>query len=294
MWLLIRLSETYTVTYNLAVSFTDIPSEIWIQEENRTHNLRIAVNATGFRHLKASFVTRQYKNGFPVPLNEIPWRKQNQQNFYINTANLIYLLSESLGLTENELKIVEQEIFFTAESTVQKQVEIRFSSKLQFKQGFGQYGKIRVEPETAWVYGPATWVDTLQFLPVFANPGADIHTNVSGIAWVNQPANQLKTSIESVNYFIEVQQFTEKSFNVPIQKPMRPVLKLFPDKVTVSLRLALKDFEFFSADSIQLVLDTTGLHQNRQFLRLNALLKSEAAELIQIAPNQVEYLILKQ
>ncbi|MDV7393427.1 hypothetical protein RZS08_18785, partial [Arthrospira platensis SPKY1] len=97
MWLLIRLSSIYVVSYSLPLTFTEIPAEIWIDNENRNHNIRIAISATGFTQLKASFIIQRNKSGLPIPLNKLPWRKQNQSSFYINANSLSYLISDELG-----------------------------------------------------------------------------------------------------------------------------------------------------------------------------------------------------
>lgn len=293
MWLLIRLSGTYVVSYSLPLSFTEIPAEIWIDNENRTHNIRIAITATGFTQLKASFNIRRHSNGLAIPLNELPWRKQNQTSFYINTNSLSYLISDELGITENELNIGEQDIFFKAESTVQKQVGLRFTSQIDYRNGYGQYGKIILEPETVIVSGPAAYVDTLTQLHLQANPGSDIFQDISGEAFVVINDTYLKTETSVVKYFVEVQQFTEKSITLPIQKPKKPVLKLFPDKVRIQFKVALKDYERISADSFAVVLDTAGLKKHHQFLKLKASIRETAVDLIQISPDRVEYLILK-
>lgn len=293
MWLLIRLSGTYVVSYSLPLTFTEIPDEIWIDNENRTHNIRIAITSTGFTQLKASFNIQRNSSGLAIPLNELPWRKQNQSSFYINTNSLSYLISDELGISENELNIAEQDVFFRAESTVQKQVGLRFTSQIDYRNGYGQYGKILLEPETVSVTGPAAYVDTITQLPLQANPGNDIFQDISGEAFVLINDTYLKTETSVVNYYIEVQQFTEKSITLPIQKPKKPVLKLFPDKARIHFKVALKDYEMISADSFAIVLDTAGLKKHHQFLRLKARINETDVDLIQISPDRVEYLILK-
>ncbi len=294
MWLLIKLSDDYVVTYSTPIVFNEVPAEIWLMEGQYQHNVQTIVSTSGFRHLKASYEIRRSSKGIPISLNRLVWSKQNEHNFFISTSQLIPSLTEKLKLNENEIQFTEKEIVFKAEPTLAKKLPIRFISEVPIKSGYDIYGTISTTPDSMTVFAPKVIADTLTMLPAQADLPNDIQKTIHGTAYIVYNEHLLKPQSTQVEFTIPIEQFTEKRFRLPIQQPKNNALKLFPDHAEAIFRLCIHDFENFHEDAIQIMADTQGLHANRQFLQIDATFSSKKAELIQLIPDKVEYLILKE
>jgi len=292
MWLLIRLSETYTETYTFNLILEKIPPELWLLDDQNNYPLKTSVSTNGFKQIQLAVLENRLKKGIPVSLNTIPWEKKNHYSFSFKTRYLTALIAEKLDLAENEIRFHDQDMIFSASSTVGKKVALHFLSPIQPKAGYALYGDISMEPDSIWIHAPAEVADTIRWIGVSSNLQNPLHKTITQAAYIELTSNLIKPAIEQLTVTIPIEPFTEKRFIMPVQQEQSPVLKLFPDEVEVILRIFTRDFDQINTESLKVILDTNGLQAQRQFLRLNIAIDHPYAELIQLMPNKVEYLIL--
>lgn len=293
LWLLIKLSSFYTISTDIQLNIIDPPADIWISDKASTHKLKAIINANGFRLLKISYFSKKPVE-VKIPLSAVPFRKQNQNTYYLNTINAKEFISAKFGINENEISFVENEIIFDVEPVLSALIPVKLIHNFQFKDQFGKYGDITLNFETVEVFAPKHILDTLSFVSTELVEKKDIMENFSGTAKITYEENTFRPLINLIEYEVNVEKFTESKVKIRIQKPAKPQLKIFPDHVEIFFNVAMKDFDKINNEEFIAEIDTTGLFDRKQFLNLRVLKTPVEANINRISPERVEYLILKK
>ncbi len=119
LWLLIKLSDDYSVSMNLPVTFEDLPNDKWLAEKS-DHSLKLTINSRGFVIFRAAYLKNVRQ--LAVSLESIPYRKQNQNDYYINTANLRNLAAEAFNIDETDIEFEETELRFKLDNLEKKKI----------------------------------------------------------------------------------------------------------------------------------------------------------------------------
>lgn len=293
LWLLIKLSTFYTLSFDIHLKIVDSPAEIWINEEASIHNLKAIINAKGFKLIKIYYFTKKPVE-INLPLSVVPFRKQNQLTYYIKTLNIKEIVSAEFGISESEIDFAENEISFTVEKMISKMIPVSLIQDFHFKDQFGKYGDVTLEPETVEVFAPKDVLDTLSFILTEPVTKKNIESSFSGNAKLIFDNKFLKPLTTEVNYAVNVEKFTESKVKIRVKKPVRPQLKIFPDYVEIFYNVALKDFDKIIADDFSVEVDTAGLFERKQFLFIRVSNAPEETNISRISPDRIEYLILKK
>jgi hypothetical protein len=289
-WLLIKLSDTYTVPFDFTVTITDIPVEKWISE-NTNHKIRAIVTTSGFNLLKNNYLNTN-KRELKVSLLTVPYRKLSKNNYYISSQNFIDQFAGNLGVPEKAIHVDDTDIFFELVGQLSVDLPVIVRKNISYKQQYNQYGPIVVEPEFVKVFGPESVLDTLKGIYTerirLTNADASFAEKVK--LDINQSGVTAETQEVDVQIFIE--KFTESSIEMPVIKPINSNIRFFPDKVKIFYLVAMKDFEQINENSFTIFADTTGIASKDRFLPLKLIKVPDFIQISRIEPNQVEYLIV--
>ncbi len=292
LWLFVKLANTYTVAETINISLTDPPVEYWISQNQSQHQVSVSITSTGYNLLK--FYSAAYqKNTINLPVNQLAYRKQNQELLYLTTSSLKSYLSSVLDLHEGELELNDGDLFFSIEPLLTKKVAIQLNYDLQFSDQFGLYGLATTLPDSVLVYAPKTVLDTIRFIPTQIITSEKLRENFSTTTQlVFDPALVHITEHQVTAKFI-IEKFTEANIEVKIIKPSKPRLRLFPSTVKLTVAVATKDFINITEDQFSVTVDTTGLAERKKFLSVRVLQRPDNMKVTQIFPDQIEYILLK-
>lgn len=293
LWLLIKLSSFYTLSFDIQLKIVDSPADIWISDEASTHSLKAIINAKGFQLLKISYFSRKPVE-IKIPLSIVPFRKQNQHTYYINTINIKEFITADFGISENDISFSENEINFNVEPIMSAMIPVSFTYNFHFKNQFGQYGDIKQNFETVEVFAPKHILDTLSLVSTELVEKKGIMESFSGTAKIVFDEKMFRPLNKHIEYEVDVEKFTESKVKIRIHKPAKPQLKIFPDHVEIFFNVATKDFDKINTEEFIAEIDTTGLFDRKQFLNLRVLKTPIEAKINRISPERVEYLILKK
>lgn len=293
LWILIKLSASYIIPYKLDFVLFDLPANMWISEDQSTQSLSISINTTGFKLLKIKYLASK-KGAIHFPLSQLPYRKQNENMYYLNTLNLQDLIAGFLGINEKDIEFIEKEIFFRIVPMQSKKVRIEVDSKINFKEQYRQYGPIKVFPESVEVFAPKAILDTLNYITTETISGKGIDLPIDDSLNLQYDESLIRPSLRKVAIHIDVEKYTESSVKLNVIKPGKPKIKVFPVEVEVFFSVALKDFDSLSKDQFVAAIDTSGLYARKKLLSVFLKQKPSFVEIIRIEPEQVEYIILKQ
>ncbi|MBU1368436.1 MAG: hypothetical protein KJ578_14865 [Bacteroidetes bacterium] len=291
-WLLIKLSDKYTIVQTFDLRFTDIPAEQWMPKQE-SQEIRLSISTTGFNILKFRLL-KSSNHVISLSLSEVPYRRESGNIYTISAENMREELSLSLGIDAGDILFNENQIFFRLEKLESKAIEVKFNNAMQFRNQFGLYEEPKIEPRMIEVFGPKQVLDSLDFIQTEKLIREDVFEGFSTNLKLDIPDKSLKTAIQEVRIEVDVASFTEASARVEIAKPESPQLRLFPAEVQIFYSIALRDYQNINERDFRVELDTTELASRPTLLKVNLKTAPAKAKIKRIVPDQVEYLIMKK
>ncbi len=290
LWLLIKLNSVYTVKLPLTLSFFDPPKGIWLEDEYREQKLDIELQSRGFVLLRVAFLYKKV----PVintSLQSLSPRKINQNEYYITAQSLKSFLAGRFGLSSEEIIIGDNELRFRANPLTSKKTIVIPDLEITFDQRYGPYKPAQIEPDSIEVFAIRQVLDTLKFIPtertIYKNVSESFSDSLKLV--FNHPS--MSALKQKVIYFQNVEQFTETTIIADIEPLEGTSLKIFPNRTTLFINVAVKDFGKLNAAEFQVEVDTAGLAQRKPQLLLKVTKMPTEIQLVRIDPDKVEYLI---
>ncbi len=290
-WLLIKLSDNYTVTYNFKLQFTDVPAELWMPAQD-THEIKVSILTTGYNILKVNLV-KSSRPKLSIPLNQVAYRRQNGNLYSISAQSLRDELSASLNIDGGELLFNENEIFFRLEKLQSKTVDVKLHNALQFRNQYELYSEPILKPQKVQIYGPKALLDSISFIETEKLHRTDVFENFSTRLKLALPSKDIKVAVDNIQVEVDVASFTEASAMIEIEKLGQNQLRLFPAEAQVFYSIALRDYQFIDEQAIRLQIDTSKLSTRPSRLKVVLTASPAAIKIKRIVPDQVEYLIMK-
>lgn len=291
LWLLIKLSDDYSVSIDLPVTFEDLPNDKWLAEQT-DQTLKLTINSRGFVIFRAAYLRNVRQ--LAVSLESIPYRKQSQNDYYINTANLRNLAAEAFNVNETDIGFEETELRFKLENLAQKRLAVQARLAINYKQQYNASATPRLLPDSVWVFGPENMLDTMQVIYTQHIQLKEVEQDVNMRLALDYNKEQVKLQPAEVGLKIAVDRFTEASFTIPIRTPEQLQLKTFPERVQINFMVSLSDFSKIEATQFRVEIDTSGIAHNANALQLKLTQSPPLATNITMSPESVEYIRIKQ
>lgn len=196
----------------------------------------------------------------------------------------------------SEIEIISirpDSISFNVSSVIEKLVKVHPIVDFTFAKEFILQNSPVVKPESILVRGPQGILDTLQFIYTKPIELKNLsHTVTQDIDLVLLP--ELKSEIDEVSVQIEVEQYTEAKFEVPIvivNQPDSLLIKTFPAKVRVTCRVGLSQYNKLNNNSFRAIVDYS--HRSGVISKLPVILDKvpETVLTVDHFPKDVEYII---
>ncbi len=291
-WLLIKLSDVYTISYVYSVRLTEVPADQFIQKPE-SNTLRFTVESSGYNILRIN-IFKNSKRKLNIPLSDVVYRQIKDKTYAVSTSQLRESLSKQLKLNETELSFSTNELYFEMEKLRSKVVPVRVNAKLEFRKEFGLYDSIVFKPKTIEVFGPADLLDTIQAINTSLLKEEDVYKSFSKFLKPVLPHEALKTATSEIEVMVDVARFTEAQFVVPVHISEDINLKLFPEVVSINFSVAMRDYANIKPDQFFVEVDESQLSQRPQYLSLQLAAMPEKVKIIRLIPEKVEYLIISQ
>jgi hypothetical protein len=261
--------------------------------ENKEVVLQLQVIAPGF-----SILAHKLKIQPDIKLsvsNFIPQKKGNLWNYFWLGKQSLSEVQNLLPTKMQLLHIQPNRIDLILDEKSERSVPVKLISDFSFEPMFRQKGDIQLSPSTVIISGPKAIVevfDEIHTKPiVFKNINSDIQQSVE----LEQiELLEISSSENTINWKLEVEQFTEGKIKLPINRLNVPdgyTIKLFPDYVELDYLVSLDNFDFVNESnfSVSVLFNSD---YNRLPVRLDK--KADFVENVRIFPSKVEYVLIKE
>ena len=292
-WLLIKLSDSYSVEYSFRVNYKSLPDSMRITKVVDS-TLDLSLTARGFAILKLNLFNDMDKLDINLVNYSIDHRGGNKFSLY--TQELKSALSELINVEEKDILLSKAVLNFEMEETGRREIPVKAHYSINFTEQYDLYNGVEIIPSSVIVYGPKNILDTITLINTqqlnLNNISSATENNVD---LVNPLPDLLTFNDDQVTLKFEVEKFTEAELSIPVNVTnLKYEIKTFPSQVKVYYRVSQKDFNLIKSSQFNIVPVTENID-----IKLASKLPVKAENYpvvvrnIRIVPPEVEFLIIK-
>ncbi len=294
-WFLNALNKQYTVDLTFPIKYTNLPKNK-VLANKPPDRFVLTVNSFGFtilRHkLSMAFTPLVFNvNEFTSGKME----RSDKSKYAIPTRQFINRLSSQVS---SELKITEIQpdtLNFVFDRIVKRKIKVRPNISAGFTKQHFLSQKISTVPDSVFVSGPKSVLDTLKFVSTAYQRYKDLDQSVQRNITLVEKENLIYEP-KRVVLKIPVEEYTEKNLQVPISIDNLPDsihVNLFPDKARVSFMIPLSRFKDIKPYNFKISVSYKDIQNKKDLLDLKIETQPQNLRAISVSPSQVEYLIEK-
>ncbi|MGQ1784962.1 MULTISPECIES: CdaR family protein [unclassified Saccharicrinis] len=255
LWFLNALRKEYTTTISYPVKYEDFPKDFILLGKPQ-NKLQLKIKSLGYGILP-------YHIGKildPEPLNVSSFRRirsGSKYGAYIPTREMLNDISNKLSNGVELIEIYPDTLYVFFEKKESKKVAVVFDSKLSFEQQFYQSGRITVIPDSVEVAGPASLVDSVDFIKTESKSYEGLKDSLVRNVALEQ-LNNIEVRPNRVVVNIPVEAFTQKNLRIPVDQlniPDSLTLRSFPGDINLSFMVAASRFNDIKAQDFSAIID---------------------------------------
>lgn len=292
-WLLIKLSNVYTVNYTFRVGYNNQPSSLRLTNIVDS-TLDLSLTARGFAILKLNLFNDM--ETLNINLGNYNINKDGGSRYSIYTQELTTTLSELVNVDEKDLQLSRTALIFEMEETGVKRLPVIADYEIKFVDQFDLYSEVTIDPQNINVYGPQYILDSLSSIKTSLLLLNEVNANKKVKVGINNPfPDLLSFDNDEISLDFQIEKFTESELMVPVNlSNLKFNIKTFPSQVTVYYKVAQKDFNEVlphQFNIIPIVDELNVIHAKKLPLKIDK--QSDFVRNVRIVPNEVEFLIIK-
>ena len=288
LWLIIKLSDTYTVTVPFAVHYVDIPASQLISDNDQ--EVSASVKTSGFKLLNY-YLRNKGNRKIDVSLKDIRYQKSDVSTYSFSSRYIVEKISEFLATDASDIILNDDIHYFTMSRLASKKVKIVPKTSIAFEKQYNYYGEPVSTPDSIIIYGAVDDVNNTKEIYTNVITKKNVNQSIETKAKINLD-DKLYADINEVEVAINVEKYTEAEVVVPITIPDNVNMHLYPNKAAVRYIVAMKDYAIINNLSFKAIADTTNLYIN-DVLPVELVLYPNNTQIIGIDPKEVEYIIVQ-
>lgn len=283
LWGFVSLSRDFFTSVSIPISIENIPEGYIVGYQSED---KVEVSIKGYGWQLASIVLGK-TNEFMISADLTKGIQiKNTQNAIQNNS----WLASNLVVVD----ISPPNIEFEVEPIDTKLVAVRPQLDIEFSPGYGLISQITAEPDSVNVIGPASFVNTIDYIDTKNLSLSKIENQYSGFVEFEQ-INKIKFSLPGCMVSFDVQKIVDKTFDgiqiIPTGVPPEQELSFIPAKVDVVLRGGIKILGRMSSNDISATIAFKDALNDTIGTLLPKIEIPENTTLVDIKPRRVTYII---
>lgn len=296
LWVINALNRTYTKTIAVPIKYINLPKNKVLSTE-LPKVIQVDVKATGAKLLFIDY----NKNSNEIIIDAGPSirKNKNKQIVAINTALSIGNLSKLFNTEIELMKVKPDSIYFSFGKSYQKIVPVKPTLLIDFDPLYNYADKVKITPSFVTLYGDSNLISSIDSVNTEKIVLNNLNNTISQKAKIDLPeeiVQRVGLSISEVQLDINVDKFTETQLEIPIETigvPSNMQLKTFPDKITITVTIGLKEFETLKASQFKAIVDYKNIQNNKSKLPVEIKTTLDNVKITKVSPEKVEFLLKK-
>ncbi len=287
-WVLLSLQEEYEIQITIPVRYKNIPADIaFVQAPPIEITARIRDKGT---------VLLNYTLGNKLSPLDIDMKEASKQS-----GKLIYSAREiesailkRLIASTNLLSFDPPQIEEAYSKLINKKLPVVFDGEIRTEAGFRVFGEINIDPPIVDVYATDVVLDTMKIVKT-------VFTEIKkGSKTIKQDIKLFRpegvgTEPTSVSVTIPIEEFTEKTFEIPViskKVPSHYTIRMFPSVVKVTCSVPLSRFKGLSDDEFSVEITIESLDESISgILPVKLTKKPDWIDEVTISPESIEFIL---
>jgi len=287
-WYLQSLQQEYEIEIAVPVRYKNIPPEITFTD-TVPDKIMVRVRDKGSALLNYTFA-RTF-----VPIEtDMKNIKGDKGIFSVDRKDIESDIYKQLLSTTTLLSFEPWQINLRYSKRAEKDLPVTFNGTINLEPGFQIAGDIRISPANVQVYAADILLDTLSQVRTSFTQIKKANKTVTRIVPL-QKQEGVAYNPESVSVTIPIEEFTDKTLDVPLQVtgiPSDYTVRLFPPTVKVISSIPLSRFKDLEEDQFSIQIPFTQLEQNLTGVQSISLSKRpDWVRSSALSPDKVEFIL---
>lgn len=293
-WLLMSLSKDHAIVVNFPVKYINLPKDK-VLNDYLPESIELKIKGKGFSLLAYKF--KNTKEIIVIDLKDAR-RYTSKNTFYILTNSRLDKIASQFSTNISILRINPDTIYFTYNKKITKTVPVKVISNITFADEYQLSDSIKITPEFIKISGSAEMLDKIKFIetiPLVLNK-VDEKTKVKLALQKTDKMKFVEFSKSEVMVSVNVVKFAEASIELPIEienLPSKYNLKIFPDKVNVTYKVAFENYEKVSAANFKAVVNYKTIEKASSKIKIQLTKMPDYIKIIRLSPEKAEYILRK-
>ncbi len=286
-WLLVKLSQTYRAEKAVLFQFTIPENKAFTKLPPK--DMFVELEGTGWDLMFDYFSNRKVSLSYDM---------QGTERLSLNRAQLRSDIIQNLY--SNDIKVTEvnpESVSLALEEKAYKTVPIRVQDSLTFAPEHHLKSPVKLQPDSVEIHGPASAISGVSEWKTDSLRLLGLKTSISKTLPLQKLPPEIQLSIKKVKAIVEVEPYTEKSMYVPLVIKNAPdSLKIFPKKVTVTVKLGLSRYDSVSYRNFTAEIDLKGISPNASNNTVPIVITQKPGfiESMQYTPKSAKYFIVEK
>lgn len=283
-WIFVKLSKTYEISEAIPLQYRLPPGRQFVDPPPAS--LRVNLSGTGWKLLYHYLLQKKPTVAFDLSLSLVQEIPRDELISRIEQATDLSITN----MSTNYLRI-------SLDAKASRRVPLVLDADIEYRNDYYLRDSIILMPDSVTIYGSMQLLDDISFLKTekltLNGPQSDERLVLKILKPENGP---FELSTNETEVFIPVEQFTEKSFTLPIHiANARDSVRILPATATVTCLVGLSRYEELNETNFVIQADFGELEDLSQqnYVPLVLAVKPEWVRSVDLSPKSVEFFIVE-
>jgi hypothetical protein len=294
---MIKMTDDYVAEISMPLTFSSIPADKLLN--NTDDRITVRLRANGGDLFSVKYVSGPGK--INVNLNQVDLKMSRYfEKYYILSSQLRPQLAERFDFEYTLTKLSPDTIYLDLEDIISKSLPVKPGIVVSCKPQYMIYDSIVSIPSEIMVSGPASVIDTLNYISTVERTISDLDQNTEISIPILVPVQDRKVNYSEteVKLIIPVEQFTESSVDLEVIGKSEDTgiqsIRTFPENVTLTYRVAIKDYDLVKPEMFELSVSyDPQKDMDKTFLKVRIDKSPDFVRITRVNPDKVEFIIQK-
>ena len=296
IWFSIKMSNEYDTVVEIPLTFTNLPKNKVLTGMSDSL-VQVEILEKGIDLFRRKYI--HYSTPATISLRNLSlYNRNGVYEGIVHPSAFISDIEHEHDLLGKVLSVKPDSIYLTFESQRSKKLPVKASMDITFEKQYMLYGGVVFEPDCVVVKGPSRLTESLDSAFLGSIVAEKLSKKISFDRYFDQDSVNrfLEFSPQVVRVSIPVEKYTESETeaDIKIVHSREPKVKLFPDKVKVYYKVALKDFSRIEPGMISVVADFSDIDYSiDDKVRVKLESWPDFIQISRIEPEKAEFIIIR-
>ena len=291
IWLISKLSETYTERTSFAMEFVNAPdSLLFAKASSETVNVRLSANGFQFLYFNIG------KKKVQIDLSQV---RRRGDKYYVARENYQGQIDRQLPRNMTLLDLDSDTLYVEFEKIFSKTVRVVPNLNLELASNHLLEGELEIDPPTIDINGPSNEIYQVEEVYTVSQSLTDLSEDFNVTVELARWADLSNTtySENSVRVAGKVYRFSEQLIDIPVKVVNLPEgveVRTFPNTISALCKARIDLLKTLRPQDFELVADFEKAKEGKQELEVNLLNMPDGVYDAKLNENKVEFILIRR